>query len=151
MEGEARLAGGPTANEGRLEICLGGIWGSVCDVNWGAFEARVACRQLGQPLQRELSCEFKKSQSFFIADAEALYRFGGGSGPIHYSGFQCSGVETELAKCTVERNASLFQDIGCVHNQDAGVRCRNGKPLLIPCETTLSAVFQILVMKTLFV
>ena len=66
MEGEARLAGGPTANEGRLEICLGGMWGSVCDVNWGASEARVACRQLGQPLQRELSCDFKKSQSFFL-------------------------------------------------------------------------------------
>ena len=93
----------------------------------------------------------KKPVIFFIVDAEALYRFGGGSGPIHYSGFQCSGVETELAKCTVERNASLFEDIGCVHNQDAGVRCRNGKPLLIPCEATLYDVLQMLVMKTLFV
>ena len=44
---------GATATEGRIEICLAGEWGSVCDNNWGALDARVACRQLGLPYERE--------------------------------------------------------------------------------------------------
>ena len=42
-----RLAGGSTASEGKVDICYGGTWYSVCDDNWGTNEARVVCRQLG--------------------------------------------------------------------------------------------------------
>ena len=31
----------------RVEVCLGGVWGSVCDGGWGEEEATVVCRQLG--------------------------------------------------------------------------------------------------------
>ena len=62
-----------------------------------------------------------------LSDAEALYSYGGGSGPIHYAGFQCSGTETHLVNCAVATNASLVQEINCVHDEDAGVRCTNGK------------------------
>ena len=52
-EGEVRLADGPTVNEGRVEICLGGVWGTVCDNHWGAADARVVSRQLGLPAERK--------------------------------------------------------------------------------------------------
>ena len=32
---------------GRLEVCLGGTFGSVCDENWSTAGASVVCRQLG--------------------------------------------------------------------------------------------------------
>ena len=49
FEGEIRLRGGTTSREGRVEICLRGVWGTVCDDGWGTSDARVVCRQLGYP------------------------------------------------------------------------------------------------------
>ena len=49
VEGEIRLRGGSTSREGRVEICLRGMWGTVCDDGWGTSDARVVCRQLGYP------------------------------------------------------------------------------------------------------
>ena len=48
-EGDIRLAGGNTTNEGRVEVCLNGVWGTVCHNQWTTEDARVACRQLNQP------------------------------------------------------------------------------------------------------
>ena len=44
---DIRLVDGQNSNEGRVEICIDGVWGSVCDDNWDYKDASVACRQLG--------------------------------------------------------------------------------------------------------
>lgn len=51
--GQVRLADGATANEGRVEICLDGEWGTICDHHWGPSEARIVCQQLGMPAERK--------------------------------------------------------------------------------------------------
>lgn len=44
---QARLVGGATEREGRLEVCMGGVWGTVVDDGFSTRDAQVICRQLG--------------------------------------------------------------------------------------------------------
>jgi len=49
--GQLRLEGGNVANEGRVEICIDNVWGTVCNGIWGTTEATVVCRQLEYSIQ----------------------------------------------------------------------------------------------------
>ena len=52
--GQLRLAGSNIANEGRVEICVDNLWGTVCDDSWGSTDASVACHQLGYSTQGQV-------------------------------------------------------------------------------------------------
>lgn len=47
QEGDVRLVGGHSGYEGRVEVCNGGEYGTVCTPESGKEEAAVVCRQLG--------------------------------------------------------------------------------------------------------
>ena len=99
-----RLVNGTNEAEGRVEICLDGVWSTFCDSYWNSATAEVVCRQLG----------YADSGAQAVGGAH----FGRGTGPIHLTNVQCNSTENMLQNCT------YFSSSGnCSHENDAGVIC----------------------------
>ena len=117
-EGDLRLVGGSSSNEGRVEVFHDGQWGTVCDDNWDQADADVVCRQLGLGAALEFPC---------------CAAFGQGSGPIWMDGTNCSGNEERLVDCPFNG----FGSHDCSHTEDAGVVCAGGTAAPTMSTTTL--------------
>ncbi|XP_044903794.1 scavenger receptor cysteine-rich domain-containing group B protein isoform X2 [Felis catus] len=103
-EGSVRLVGGVGPCQGRVEILHGGLWGTVCDDDWGLPDAAVVCRQLG-------------CGAALAATTNAF--FGYGTGHILLDNVHCEGSEPRLAACL-----SLGWGVhNCGHHEDAGALC----------------------------
>ena len=46
-EGSVRLSVGDIEQEGIPEVCVNGVWGSICDSGWSSIDGDVFCKELG--------------------------------------------------------------------------------------------------------
>ena len=46
-DGEVRLQNGTADSNGRVEVCMEGVWGAVCSDLWDDDDASIVCLQLG--------------------------------------------------------------------------------------------------------
>ncbi|CAI8054869.1 Fibrillin-1, partial [Geodia barretti] len=105
---------------GRVEVCIGGNYGTVCDDNWGITDASVVCYQLGFSRYGAIAVSsgaFGDDVGFpCIPQAE----LGEGSGMIYLEGIECAGDEDTLLDCPMEVELGFSS---CDHSRDAGIRC----------------------------
>lgn len=84
-DNDLRLVEGPSANEGKIEICTNGFWGTLCSsYRFGDADARVVCRQLGfQTLGMVSSClEFGRLSSFLSNNPHLVVN--------HHNSYHCT-------------------------------------------------------------
>ena len=113
---------GLNEREGRVEVCLEGQWGSICDNNWTTSDAAVICRQIGQ--YRSSTLLYRRQSDTLIyslihAGAVALTGayFGQGTVSVLFDSLTCNGNETDLLQCGITGGSS------CTHSADVGVQC----------------------------
>jgi serine/threonine protein kinase len=109
VDGAVRLAGGLSDMGGRVELCDGGVWGSVCNHGFGDSEAKVVCKQLGF------------SESWVVVQTPL---FGSGMGPIHLDDVRCQGNETSLLDCSHRE----MRRHNCYRSNEVAVVCRTELP-----------------------
>jgi len=99
---QVRLVGGSNST-GRLEVLHNGVWGTVCDDLFTAFEARVVCMMLG----------------FDSGTKTDNHNYATSDGPIWLDDVRCNGTETDIAECS--HNGWGVHN--CQHREDVAISC----------------------------
>ena len=89
---------------GRVELCIDGQYGGVCDSSWDDTDASVVCKQWG---------DYTPSAS--VASVDSIYGQPGVS--FVATDFQCDGSEATLADCSYTASSD------CGQHNGAGAYC----------------------------
>ena len=134
------MSDGDVVYEGRVELCLSGVWGTISYDGWSVQDSTVACRQLGYKFEGMINncilwlLDFEwiflflmeQDNTRFISSDYSYYfydgdytQFGPGSGPIWLSDVLCTGSENRLLHCHY-RNKTYRT----THKDDVGFSCK---------------------------
>jgi len=113
-----RLVGGPSPQEGRLEVRYKGTWGTVCDDHFDNAAASVVCHMLGY-----------KHTGQFIGS-----HYGAGNGTIWLDDIRCDGMERHISECS----HGGWGNHNCGHDEDVAVSCIGDSSTVGPTIPTSS-------------
>ena len=99
-----RLNGANIEYGGRVEVFYRGMWGKICQTEWGLDDAKVVCNQLGfqGALAKVIDSEVNKEKIPFLM-----------------SKVSCSGHESDLASC--KRTDGEYE---CANDKGAQALCK---------------------------
>ncbi|XP_074104804.1 uncharacterized protein LOC141531154 isoform X2 [Cotesia typhae] len=103
-----RLSGSENEYEGRIEVKIMGVWGQVCDDNFGMLDAEVICRELGFELGA-----LELHLGGFFGNMDPPTRF-------MVDQLTCRGNETSLRECDFDG----WGVHNCSPEETAGVVCK---------------------------
>ena len=128
MDGDLRLRGGLSDNEGRLEILYEDEWGTVCDDFFGMTDAQVACKQLDYTGAAAVltDVEVAPDRRFWLDDVN------------------CIGNEMKLTDCFYNngRVPPPWGIANCVPAEQVGVRCTTTNPTVFLSRSSLTVTEQ---------
>ena len=107
---EIKLVGGPDERTGRVLVRHRGVWGTICDDNFGNEEAKVVCRML-----------LFSSNNATVYKSDTDYDK---KGPIWIHlrrNDNCNGDESHLIQCKTW--TQWEHDYECSHEEDVAVTC----------------------------
>ncbi|XP_058056870.1 protein bark beetle [Anopheles bellator] len=110
-----RLIGGENDHEGRLQVYVEGVWGTVCDYGWTITNAALVCHQLGLALN-PTDWRLQRSE---VPGA-------GTSEDVLLSHVRCTEHDIDITRCRAERASRGDFENSCGHENDVGVRCYEG-------------------------
>ena len=104
-----RLVGGshPADHEGRVEVYINKVWGTIDYNSLDMRDANVVCRTLGY----QFALKMGRASSL---------GFGSGTGPFWFWYLNCDGSERSIAECYVD-TPDLYSNH--THSNDAAVVC----------------------------
>uniref|UniRef100_A0A8C4UQ12 SRCR domain-containing protein n=1 Tax=Falco tinnunculus TaxID=100819 RepID=A0A8C4UQ12_FALTI len=109
-----RLVGNSSSCTGRVEVELGGTWGSLCATGWDLPDTHVLCHHLG------------------CGPAATVLpggSFGSGDGPLQRHALVCSGSERHPGKCPTAvyamagSNTAELQGLWCAGTEENVAQC----------------------------
>ena len=113
---------------GRVEVCSGGRYGTICDDSWTDQAASVACRQLSfspygmYDIYTFPATASSQRWSGNCTGAVGLTNeFGEENHPIAINFLNCNGTEERLVDC----NRNTNELTRCGRFEDAGVVCQS--------------------------
>ncbi|XP_071477442.1 antigen WC1.1-like [Diadema antillarum] len=114
---DIRLVDGQTPYEGRVEIRVNNVWGTVCDDEFDLADAHVVCQQLnfGHAIEFRTNAHYGSGTS------------------IHLDDLACVGDESRLLDCP--RNSAGIGVHDCGNHEDVGVVC-SGQDTSLKCVST---------------
>ena len=129
--GSVQLVGTGAVSFGRVEVCINGVWSTICDHHWTVTEASVICSQLGfykQGLIKAFHNQMMMSTTVKIAvkclsntGAEAITgSFIDSVQPFGIYKLKCTGNEESIWECMYD----LQTDSTCKQSDDASVHCK---------------------------
>ncbi|XP_077992416.1 lysyl oxidase homolog 3A-like [Glandiceps talaboti] len=107
---ELRLAEGKTPYEGRVEIAVNGVWGTICDDYFSINTAKVICNELG----------LSGAEAFYYG---GYYPAGNTEDKIWLDSLRCLGNESSVVYCAHQP----WGVSDCSHEEDVAVRCKSSQ------------------------
>ena len=110
---------------GRVEVCVGGRYGTVCDDYFDNTDASVVCRQLGFSSYGKCiyASSFYLKADIFLSNTGAIALptgFFGADIDVELHNVSCVGTEISLLECDKARTATIF----CESREDAAIICQ---------------------------
>lgn len=139
-DGDVQLVDGTTEYKGRVEVCVNGVWSTVCAYSgWYSNAARIVCSQIGA-LTKGLH-----NRNFILVCITLLtgYNYGTvsdigfaqGSGVVLLGYLSCNGDETNLLNCDQNYYHTNTQSHCQSHYYDAAIVCERKNHYFTPICT----------------